>query len=45
MVRMSSLKRHRRYFGDRSQLKNYILESGVTCHMILDISDFVPDHW
>ena len=28
--------------GDSSQLANWILESGVTCHMTPDISDFIP---
>ena len=32
----------RRYFGDRSQLKNWILDSGATCHMTPDILDFIP---
>ena len=32
----------RRYFGDRSQLTNLVLDSGVTCHMTQDISDFIP---
>ena len=29
-------------FGDSSQLTSWILDSGVTCHMTLEISDFVP---
>ena len=32
----------RRYFGDISQLTNWILDSGATCHMTPDISDFIP---
>ena len=32
-----------RNYGDSSQLTNYILDSGVTCHMTPDISDFIPD--
>ena len=31
----------RRYFGDKSQLTNWILDSGATCHMIPDISFFI----
>ena len=29
-------------FCDSSQLTNWILGSGATCHMILDVSDFIP---
>ena len=29
-------------YGDSSQLKNWILDSGVTCHMTLEVSDFIP---
>ena len=29
-------------FGDRSQLTNWILDLGETCHMAPDISDFIP---
>ena len=32
----------RRKFEDSSQLTNWILESGVTCHMTPDILNFVP---
>ena len=32
----------RRYFGDSSQLTNWILGSGATCHMTPYISDFIP---
>ena len=32
----------RRYFEDNSQLTNWILESGATCHIIPEISDFIP---
>ena len=28
--------------GDSSQLTNWILESGATCHMTLEVSDFIP---
>ena len=29
-------------YGDRSQLTNWILDSGATCHTTTDISDFIP---
>ena len=29
-------------FGDSSQLTNWILYSGATCHMKLEISDSIP---
>ena len=28
-------------FGDSSQLKNWILDSGATCHMTTEVSDFI----
>ena len=31
-----------RYFGDSSQLTNWILDSGATCHMTRQVSDFIP---
>ena len=31
-----------RDFGDSSQMTNWDLDSGATCHMTLQISDFVP---
>ena len=31
----------RRDFGDKSQLTKWILDSGATCHMTPDISDFI----
>ena len=31
-----------RNYGDSSQLTNWILESGLTCHMKAEISDFRP---
>ena len=37
----SNIESTRRYFGDISKLTNWILDSSVTCHMALDISDFV----
>ena len=30
------------YFGDSSQLTNWILDSGVTCHMKPEVSHFIP---
>ena len=30
------------YLGDSSQLTNWILGSGTTCHMTPEISDFIP---
>ena len=29
-------------FGDISQLTNFFLDSGATCHMTLDVSNFIP---
>ena len=29
-------------FGDSSQFTNWILDSGATCHMITEVSDFIP---
>ena len=31
-----------RYFGDSLQLTNWILDSGATCHMTPEVSDFIP---
>ena len=28
-------------YGDSSQLTNWILDSGATCHMTLEVSDFI----
>ena len=39
--RSSNVKIPGRDFGDISQLTNWILDSGATCHMIPDILDFV----
>ena len=42
MTRMSSnAEIPRRDIGDSSQLTNWILFSGVTCHMTPNISDFI----
>ena len=32
-----------RYFGDSSQLTNWILDSGATCHIIPQVLYFIPD--
>ena len=37
----SNAESTRRYFGDSSQLSNWIIDSGATCHMTPDISDFI----
>ena len=37
-----SAERPRRDFGDSLQLTNWILDSGETCHMTPDISDYIP---
>ena len=29
-------------FGDSSQLTNWILDYGATCHMTPEVSDFIP---
>ena len=43
MARMSSNTEITiRYFGDSSQLANWILDSGETCQMTLEISYFIP---
>ena len=34
-------KKYSRYFGDSSQLTNWILDSGETCHMTPQVSDFI----
>ena len=33
----------RENYGDSSQLTNCILDSGVTCHMTLEVSYFIPE--
>ena len=35
-------KRSSGYFGDSSQLTNWILDSGAMCHMTPQVSDFIP---
>ena len=44
MARMSGNEEcHSGNFGDSSQLTNWILDSGATCHMTPEVSDFIPD--
>ena len=31
-----------KYYGDSSQLTNWILDSGATCHMTPELTDFIP---
>ena len=31
-----------RHFGDSSHLTNWVLDSGATCHMTPEVSDFIP---
>ena len=43
MARMSSDdKRENKDYGNSSQLTNWILDSGATCHMALEVTDFIP---
>ena len=43
MARMSSNdERPSEDYGDSSQLTNWILYSGATCHMTPEVSDFIP---
>ena len=43
MARMSiNDERSSEKYGDSSQLTNWILDSGATCHMTLEVSDFIP---
>ena len=42
MAQMSSDDEHKIIkYGDSSQLTNWILDSGATCHMIPEVSDFI----
>ena len=42
MARMSyNAESNRRNYGDILQLTNWILDSGETCHMTSEISDFI----
>ena len=43
MARISSDdERKIKEYGDSSQLTNWILDSGATCHMTPEVTDFVP---
>ena len=43
MARMSSDDKHKSVkYGDSLQLTNWILDSGATCHMTPEVSDFIP---
>ena len=43
MERMSSDDEHKSgEYGDSSQLTNWILDSGGTCHMTPEVTDFIP---
>ena len=43
MARMSNDdKRENKDYGDSSQLTNWILDSGATCHMTPEVTDFIP---
>ena len=43
MAQMSSnAKNLSEKYGDSSQLTNWILDSGSTCHMTPEVSDFIP---
>ena len=42
MARMSNDdKRENKDYGDSSQLNNWILDSGATCHMTTKVTDFI----
>ena len=44
MARMSSnYKRSSEKYDDSSQLINCILDSGATCHLKPEVSDFIPE--
>ena len=43
MARISNnYKRENKDYGDSSQLTNWILDSGATCHMTPEVTDFIP---
>ena len=43
MARMSSDDERKSVkYGDSSQLTNWILDLGATCHMPPEVSDFIP---
>ena len=35
-------KRENKDYGDSSQLTNWIFDSGATCHMTPEVTDFIP---
>ena len=35
-------KRENKDYGDSSLLNNWILDSGATCHMTPEVTDFIP---
>ena len=44
MARMSTDdKRESKDYGDSLQLTNWILDSGATCHMTPEVTDFIPE--
>ena len=38
----SDNKRESGDYGDSAQLTNWILDSGATCHMMPEVTDFIP---
>ena len=43
MARMSNDEKHKSVkYGDSSQLTNWILDSGATCNMTPEVTDFIP---
>ena len=42
LEQLSDGKRKSVKYGDSSQLTNWILDSGATCHMKPEVSDFIP---
>ena len=43
MAQMSNDDVHKnKDYGDSSQLTNWILDSGATCHMTPEVTDFIP---
>ena len=43
MARMSNDdERESKEYSDSSQLTNWILDSGATCHMTPEVKDFIP---
>ena len=38
----SDYKRESKDYGDSLQLTNWILDSGATCHMMPEVTDFIP---